>query len=95
MLIKILKTLFKGGRYSNKLMAKELGVDESLVQQMIDKLLHMGYIEKEKINSCGDGCGCCSSKKSCSTSNQSTDINIWKVTQKGKKAIANLAYEAK
>ncbi|GCD09944.1 FeoC-like transcriptional regulator [Clostridium tagluense] len=89
MLIKILKSLAKGGRYSNKLMAIELGVDESLIEQMIDKLLHMGYIEKEKINSCGDGCGCCSSKKSCGSGSKSIDINIWKVTEKGKKAICN------
>lgn len=89
MLIKILKALSKGGRYSNKLMATELGVDESLVEQMIDKLLHMGYIEKEKINSCGDGCGCCSSKEGCGPNNHSIEINIWRVTEKGKMAIAN------
>ena len=88
-LIKILKTLSKGGRYSNRLMATELGVDESLVEQMINELLHLEYIEKEKINSCGDGCGCCSSKKSCQGNTQSVDINIWRVTEKGKKAIAN------
>ena len=89
MLIKILKSLAKGGRYSNKLMATELGVDESLVQQMIDNLIRMGYIEKEKINSCGDGCGSCSSKGSCGSDTHSIEINIWKVTEKGKKAISN------
>ena len=88
MLIKILKTLSKGGRYSNKLMATELGVGESLVKQMIDNLLRMGYIEKEKINSCGDGCGSCSSKEICSTNTHSIEINIWKVTEKGKRAIS-------
>jgi hypothetical protein len=89
MLIKILKSLAKGGRYSNKLMATELGADESLVEQMINNLIRMEYIEKEKINSCGDSCGACSSKGSCGSNTHSIEINIWKVTEKGKKAISN------
>jgi DNA-binding Lrp family transcriptional regulator len=89
MLIKILKTLARGGIYSNKAMASELGVDESLVEQMIDKLLQMKYIEKEKINSCSDGCGCCSNKGCSEATTHNIDINIWKVTEKGKMAIAS------
>jgi len=88
MLIKILKSLAKGGMYSNKNMAKELGVSESLVEQMIDKLLKMGYIEKEKINDCNEGCGACSNKGCCGSSNN-IKLNLWSVTEKGKKAIAN------
>jgi DNA-binding Lrp family transcriptional regulator len=89
MLIKILKALAKGGIYSNKVMASELGVDESLVVQMIDRLVQIGYIEKEKINSCSDGCGCCSNKGCSSSNNHNININIWKVTEKGKRVISN------
>lgn len=88
MLMKILKKLAEGGRYSNKSMAVELEIDESLVEQMVDKLIQMGYIEKEKINSCGEGCGCGSNKGcSCSKSNM-IQINIWRVTDKGRLAIS-------
>jgi DNA-binding Lrp family transcriptional regulator len=88
MLKKILETLVKGGRYSNKAMASELGVDESLVEQMIDKLLQMKYIEKEKINSCSDGCGCCSNKGCSEANTHNVDINVWRVTEKGRVLIS-------
>lgn len=87
MLLKILKRLAQGGLYSNKSMAKELGVDEGLVEQMISQLQQMGYIEKDDIGSCSSGCGCCSSKSSCCSDKNNIDINIWKVTEKGKKVI--------
>lgn len=89
MLMKILKKLIEGGRYSNKLMAMELGVDESLVEQMIERLIQMEYIEKEKIDSCGDGCGCSSNKGCCCSKSNAVEINIWKVTEKGKRAVFN------
>lgn len=92
MLMKILKRLSEGGIYSNKLMAKELAVDESLVEQMITQLQHMGYIEKENMGNCSSGCDCGSSSKkgSCCSSNNNIEINIWKITKKGKDAISNL-----
>lgn len=90
MLMKILKRLAQGGSYSNKSMAKELGIDESLVEQMIIKLEQLKYIEKDSMNnsssSCGCGCGSCSTKSSCYSNN--IEINIWRITEKGKKAIA-------
>jgi len=85
MLMKILKRLSQGGMYSNKSVARELGIDESLVKQMISQLENMGYIEKDNMSNCNDGCGCgCSQKSGCCGSN-SIDINMWKVTDKGKK----------
>jgi predicted transcriptional regulator len=44
--------------YSNKLLAKELGVDESLIEQMIIQLKNMGHIEKDNMDSCSPGWGC-------------------------------------
>jgi predicted ArsR family transcriptional regulator len=85
MLMKILRMLSEKGRCSSQSMAKELGIDEVLVEQMIDKLIDMGYIEKSKIDS--GSCGCCSNKVcSCSKSND-IGINIWQFTAKGNKAL--------
>ncbi len=88
MLMKILKRLAQGGIYSNRLMAKELDVDESLVEQMIMQLQQRGYIEKDNMGDCSEGCGCCSTKSSCCSDKHNIEINIWKVTEKGKKTIA-------
>lgn len=85
MLMRILKRLSKGGIYSNNLMAKELGIDESLVEQMVVQLQHMGYIEKDSINSCSGSCDCgCSKKSSCCSDKPNININIWKITDKGR-----------
>ena len=54
-LIKILKILAKGGLYSNKLMAKEVGIDEGMVEQMVTQLQNLGYIEKDDMGSCSGG----------------------------------------
>ena len=92
MLMKILKRLAQGGRYSNRMVSQELGIDEGMIEQMIIQLQQLGYIEKEKMNNGSSGCGCgsssCSSKNNSCCSNNNIDINIWKVTEKGKKAIA-------
>lgn len=90
MLMKILKRLSEGGIYSNNSMARELGIDESLVEQMISQLQNMGYIEKDNMNSCNSGCGgCCSKKSSCCDSNN-IEMNIWRVTDKGRQALTRL-----
>lgn len=90
MLMKILQRLGQGGMYSNKSMAKELNIDESLVEQMIKQLQNLGYIEKENMENCSSQCNCCSAKSSCYScrnSKHNIDINIWKITSKGKNAI--------
>lgn len=87
MLIKILKRLAKGGIYSNKLVAKELGVDESLVEQMIEQLKSLNYIEKDTMDTCSSGCGTCSKKCGCCGDSSNIDLVMWKLTDKGRKAI--------
>ena len=83
--MKILKRLTQGGRYSNKIMASELGIDESTVEQMITQLQRLGYIEKEDMSPCSGACDCGdSSKKGSCCSGGNVDINIWKITTKGK-----------
>lgn len=86
MLMKVLKRLVQGGRYSNNIMAKELGIDEGMVEQMLVQLQRLGYIEKEDMATCSGGCDCGSSSKKASCCNSSNvNINMWKITEKGRK----------
>lgn len=90
MMMKILKRLSEGGLYSNKMMAKELGIDESMVEQMISQLERLGYIKKDNMNSSsGCDCGCCSPKKSksCCSGKNNVNIDLWKLTEKGRAAV--------
>ena len=87
MLIKILKRLAQGGLYSNKLVAKELGIDEGMVEQMITQLQNLGYIEKDVVSECSAGCNCGDSKKKSCCGNNDIGVKIWKITEKGKKTI--------
>lgn len=89
MLIKILKRLALGGVYSNKIMAKELGVEESMVEQMIMQLQNLKYIEKDSMGNCSSGCDCSkSSKKGSCCGSKDANIKMWKITEKGKKAVS-------
>lgn len=92
MLMKVLKRLAEGARYSNKLMAKELGIDEGMVEQMLIQLQQLGYIEKEDMEACSGGCNCGDGPKKascCSSSN--VDIIMWKITRKGKETVLRIA----
>jgi len=92
MLMKVLLRLVQGDRYSNKIMAKELGIDEGMVEQMLIQLQRLGYIEKEGMATCSGGCDCGSSPKKgdcCSSSN--VDIRMWKITEKGKETALRIA----
>lgn len=90
MMMKILKRLSEGGLYSNKIMARELGVDEGIVEQMISQLERLGYITKDNMNSSsGCDCGGCGSKKSksCCGGKSNVNIDLWKLTEKGRAAV--------
>ena len=87
MLMKVLKRLAQGDRYSNKLMAKELGIDEGMVEQLLVQLQQLGYIEKENMATCSGSCDCgSSSKKESCCKSSSMDIKMWKITRKGKES---------
>jgi len=84
MLMKVLKRLASGERYSNVIVAKELGIDEGMVEQMLVQLQRMGYIEKEDMAACSGGCDCGDSKKPSCCNNSNINIVMWKITSKGK-----------
>lgn len=88
MLINILKRLAQGGGYSNKSIAKGLGVDEKLIEQMIVQLKDLGYIEKYDM----DNCSSCRDYRNCNRNcsccpNNNIEAKIWKITEKGKTAV--------
>ena len=83
--MKVLKRLAQGGRYSNKIMAKELGIEEGMVEQMIMQLQQLGYIEKEDLSSCSGGCDCGSTKKASCCNGSNIELNMWKITSKGQR----------
>ena len=56
MLMKVLKRLAQGDRYSNKIMARELGIDEGMVEQMLMQLERKGYIVREEMASYAGSC---------------------------------------
>ncbi|WP_246578158.1 FeoC-like transcriptional regulator [Clostridium frigoris] len=89
--MKVLKRLAAGDRYSNKIMAKELGIDEGMVEQMLMQLAQMKYIEKEDMTSCSGSCNCGSSAKKASCCRLKSNIIMWKITSKGKEAALRVA----
>ncbi|MBU3073707.1 FeoC-like transcriptional regulator [Clostridium estertheticum] len=92
MLMRVLKRLAAGDRYSNKLMAKELGIDEGMVEQMLIQLAQMKYIEKEDMTSCSGVCNCGNGSKKASCCSSKTDIIMWRITSKGKEAALRVAH---
>ncbi|MCB2359003.1 FeoC-like transcriptional regulator [Clostridium estertheticum] len=91
MLMKVLKRMAQGDRYSNKIMARELGVDEGMVEQMLMQLERKGYIEKEDMVSCSGSCDCGSATKKASCCSSKSDIIMWKITTKGNEATLKMA----
>lgn len=89
MLMKVLKIIASGSSYSNKSIAKRLGIDEGMVKQLIEHLKHMGYIkESSKMDSACDLCSKKNIKSCCSHHNLS--FNVIELTKKGHDALAAL-----
>lgn len=92
MLMRVLKKLSEGGRYSSsRAIAADLGMDEGMVDQMLMQLQQLGFIEKDKMDTSStctcSKCEITKSKSSCCSSN--VEIGLWTITEKGIKAIAN------
>lgn len=82
MLIKLLKLIYEKGLYSRKKMASDLHMSLEHLNALIDQLIRMKYIEKMYMPQCSGKCSGCSA--SCS---QNSNIEFWKITDKGKKAL--------
>lgn len=83
MLNKLLKFISESGDFSTISIAKKLNISEPMVEDMKDRLVKMGYVEKvqcstEACEKCS--CGCGRSRRINRTFN-------WKISQKGEKLL--------
>lgn len=91
MLMKVLKKLSEGGRYSSsRAIAADLGIDPGMVEQMLLQLQQLGFIEKDKMDT-SSTCTCskCDTAKKSSCCSSNIEIGLWTITEKGVKAIKN------
>jgi hypothetical protein len=86
MLEQLLGALAEGGVHGHSDLARNLGVGEGLVQQMVEDLVRMGYLEPLG-RACCEKCTECSSVDGCVGGAQD---QAWILTRKGSLAAAKL-----
>jgi hypothetical protein len=87
MLMNVLKALATGNVYNQAELAKQLGISEGLLAQMMEDLAQRGYLAPLSADSnggCG-GCSGCGQAKACTgcPSQRSNVIKGWTLTAKG------------
>ncbi|MGG7179333.1 FeoC-like transcriptional regulator [Clostridium paraputrificum] len=85
MLINILDCLNKEGNFSTNFISNELNIPSSLVEDLKNRLINMGYISKVSCDTTmceGCSCGCNSIKL-----NDKTD---WNITEKGHEVLKKM-----
>lgn len=83
MLMKLLKIIYEKGLYSKQSIAKEMNLSIGVLEDMINQLIRMGYIEEVKNSDCSCNCKTCSG--CCNGSN--ANLSFIKITEKGFKRI--------
>lgn len=90
MLRELLKLIIEGEINSHSEVARALGVDETVLDDMIAQLVSLGYLEDPAAKSgCGAGNACagCSMAAGCHGGCfRGSKGKIWSVTDKGRKA---------
>ncbi len=79
MLQRLLELVAEGGLRSYADLARELGVSEGLVGQMIEHLARMGYL-RPVAGDCESRCTGCSLAKTCAIGGPA---RVWALTEKG------------
>ena len=82
MLERILEALAEGGVVSYGELARSLGVDATLMGQMVEHLVTLGYL-KPAADPCPGECKACSLEGSCLSGPQ----HAWTLTEKGRRAL--------
>ena len=82
MLERLLEVLAQGGAVSYGDLARTLGVDQVLVQQMVEHLARLGYL-RPAAGSCGEECGACALGDQCTSGGPD---HTWTLTEKGSRA---------
>jgi len=81
MLRKLLRFIAEGGTRTKTELARELGVSEGLVEQMLEDLARMGYL-KSVAGGCEAQCVGCPLARTCAVG---TPTRVWVLTEKGRK----------
>ncbi|NIN68532.1 MAG: hypothetical protein GTO63_28275 [Anaerolineae bacterium] len=79
MLVQVLETVAQGGTYSFAELARSVGVEKELLQQMIEHLTRMEYL-KPIGELCQPGCDGCPVAGVCATGGQG---QAWGLTREG------------
>jgi len=82
MLRKLLRLVAEGGVRTRADLSRELGVSEGLVEQMLEDLAPIGYLELVA-GDCADQCPACSLAKMCIVGRPG---RAWVLTEKGQRA---------
>ncbi len=82
MLTEVLRIVSQGGIHSRKGLARQLGVSEELLEQMIEELARLGYL-KSIVGDCNNRCAGCPFAAECAIGGTG---RIWALTGKGLQA---------
>jgi hypothetical protein len=81
-LIELLQAITQGPTRSERELRRALGLDESMIRQMLGTLAAGGYLQ-QVARQCADDCGGCALEMGC----LSTTGAIWRVSDKGWRAV--------
>ncbi|HIC92750.1 MAG TPA: winged helix-turn-helix transcriptional regulator [Anaerolineae bacterium] len=79
MLKELLQLVARGGTRTRAELARELGVSEGLVEQMLEDLARMGYLKPVE-GGCASQCAACPLARTCAAG---TPTRVWALTEKG------------
>jgi len=82
MLRELMRMIAEGQIHSQVELARQLGVSEGLVEQMLEDLERMGYLTLIE-GSCVSQCAACPLAKFCAVG---TSTRLWLLTEKGQRA---------
>jgi len=81
MLRELIRVIAEGQAHSQVELARRLGVSEGLVEQMLEDLARMGYLES--VASCAEECAACPLARMCIVGRPR---RAWVLTEKGQRA---------
>ena len=77
----MLGLIHTGQAGTSRQLAQYLEISETVVAQMIDELVRMGYLEEAVM--CVEKCGGCASQAACGSERH---LRLWSLTDKGRRA---------
>lgn len=88
MLSQLLCRLDKGGVQSIQVLAEKINVSQTMIEQMLESLHRMGYIEKvgDASQNCNNRCKGCSMSRCCEGVSKPV---MWMITKKGQQAVVH------